>query len=103
MGDSQAVMAALAASEYVVKGDPASSRLLSEVFGDLMDGVLNDEEQGAFSEWIAIGCPMIGEKLAGTLKLHAFMARDHTKAATGEIASAPFAARRQFIGAGAVH
>lgn len=103
MGDAHAVMVALAASEYVVKGDPAASRLLSEVFSNLMDGVLDDEEQDAFSEWIALDCPMVGEKLAATHKIHVFMASDHTEAASRVIVGVPFSARRQFIGAGAVH
>jgi len=103
-GDALQVMADLAQSDYVVKGDAAESPLIKNVFDDLMAGVLIHEQESVFKEWINTGCPMPGEMLKTRLAVRALSASVKMDAALSlDLFRVPFATRRQFIGAGSVH
>ena len=103
-GDADQVMAALAQSDYVVKGDAASSPLISRVFGDLMSGVLTPPQVSAFEQWVNLGCPMPGALLARSLFVRKLAAQPkEDQSVPAGLSNVPFAWRRQFIGTGSVH
>jgi hypothetical protein len=103
-GDTLQIMKDLAQSDYVVKGDAAKSPLIEKVFDDLMAGVLSEEQESAFKEWINTGCPMPGAMREARLAVLALSASVKMDAAfSSELFHVPFATRRQFIGAGSVH
>src|SRR6185436_19714766 len=100
-GDSDAIMAALAASEYVVSGDPGASKLIGDVFEGQMADILDPSEIEIFRTWIAQGCP--ARIQASTKVLFESRAEDFAADLAGSPVGDSFGGRRALIGAGAVH
>jgi hypothetical protein len=118
--DAREIMRTLAASEYVVRGEPHSSTLITHVFTQLMPDVLSSAQVAAFKEWIEQRCPMPGETVSHleawdglplglqvrgleSAEPVAATQRVAVAAAAGLLDVSTFAARRQLIGAGSVH
>jgi hypothetical protein len=105
----EAVMEALARSEFIIKGAPDQSTFFTEVLVQLMPAVFSPNEVVVMRNWVAKGCPPPGGAPPGPPFALARVAAVVAAAARGEAPAAavarhiPFALRRHLIGAGSVH
>lgn len=103
--DPDGMMAALADSEFIVKGDPDRSLLITQVFTQLMPNVLSAGQFDAFRSWIKLGCPAAGALMAKMLQVENLVRsfRAGGVAPADLATSTTFSERRHLIGFGAVH
>lgn len=102
-GPTEDLMAALARSQYIIRGSPEKSTFFTQAVDTLMAGILDKADVDLLREWVRSGCPAPGEGKQPTPSPMAVFARLSPKLAAAPTAPLPFALRRLFIGAGSVH
>ncbi|CAO3401855.1 LodA/GoxA family CTQ-dependent oxidase [Azospirillum palustre] len=101
-GNVDAVMTALAASQFIVAGDPDGSQLIA-VFKGQMAGKLTASEIDAFRSWITDKCPPRESHLKARLFVEKANFVTSNLLQPVDRDAVPFGVRRQHIGVGALH